>query len=84
MKTSPAEESTDTAPDMAAKSLDKELNGGAGSSATPVQVNDLTSIVKKKKKAPEATEMNGGGSTKRKADNDPTGSPGDKKMKLEF
>lgn len=82
MKTSPIEEPTDSAPDLVAKALDKELNGAAGASSTPVQVNDLTSIVKKKKKAPDAT-ANGNGSTKRKADDDPVGSPGDKKMKLE-
>lgn len=76
LKTSPNEPSV-SAPALAAQSLDKELNGAAsGSAAAPV--NDLTSmVVKKKKKAPDAPT---GG--KRKADGD-VGSPSEKKAKLE-
>ena len=89
MKTAPNEESTESAPVLAAKALDKELNGA--SSATAIgrdQVNDLTSIVKKKKKASEdiglEDAMNGKGNGKRKATEEHVeGSPGDKKLKLE-
>ena len=35
-----------------ARELDRDLNGSA-SGSVPKQVNDLTSIVKKKRKAPE-------------------------------
>ncbi|KIJ59228.1 hypothetical protein HYDPIDRAFT_101020 [Hydnomerulius pinastri MD-312] len=77
LKTTPLEPS-DSAPAMAAKALDQELN--ARSIAVPGQsaiVNDLTSIVKKKKKAVESE-----GTTKRKADDDDA-SPTMKKAKLE-
>ena len=88
MKTAPNEEPTGSAPELAARALDKELNG-AGASAplasSSAQVNDLTSIVKKKKKAPDVngqTSMtNGTGSAKRKADEELV--EGDKKLKLE-
>jgi HAT1-interacting factor 1 len=66
MKATPAEEEQGSAPDLAAKALDAELNASGSASApiNPAVVNDLTSIVKKKKKAP-AGETNG---SKRKAD----------------
>ena len=66
MKATPAEKEQGSAPDLAAKALDAELNasGAASASVNPAVVNDLTSIVKKKKKAP-AAEANG---SKRKAD----------------
>lgn len=55
MKTSPTESLLRSAPALAAQALDKELNGSASAIAvTPPVVNDLTSmVVKKKKKAPE-------------------------------
>ncbi|EIN09667.1 hypothetical protein PUNSTDRAFT_113095 [Punctularia strigosozonata HHB-11173 SS5] len=67
----------ESAPELVAKVLDRELNTGSASTGAPAQVNDLTSMVKKKKKEPAAN-----GSGKRKADDD-AGSPSDKKAKLE-
>ena len=53
LKTSPNDAVTD-APGMAAEALDRALNGNAGPSV-PVAVNDLSTMVRKKKKAqPEA------------------------------
>lgn len=79
LKTSPNESGV-SAPAMAAKALDQELNGGTAEASGPIPVNDLTSmVVKKKKKAPET---NGTASGKRKADDD-VGSPSEKKAKLE-
>jgi HAT1-interacting factor 1 len=75
LKTAPSEP-TASAPALVAKVLDQELNAGSSGSA-PAAVHDLTSIVKKKKKAPDT---NGAG--KRKADGD-AGSPSEKKAKLE-
>lgn len=76
LKTSPSEPA-ESAPAMAAKALDEELN--TRSIAVPGQapvVNDLTSIVKKKKKPADSEAA-----TKRKAaDEDPTPP---KKAKLE-
>ncbi|KAF7983336.1 hypothetical protein HWV62_22293 [Athelia sp. TMB] len=82
LKTSPNEPGID-APTLAAKVLDQELNSGTGSaSLAPVAVNDLTSmVVKRKKKAPEATD-DAPAAGKRKAD-DGAGSPSEKKAKLE-
>jgi len=79
LKTTPNEPAV-SAPALVAKALDQELNvataGSSGSGSTAV--NDLTSmVVKKKKKAPDT---NGAG--KRKADDDP-GSPSEKRAKLE-
>ncbi|KIK99368.1 hypothetical protein PAXRUDRAFT_822852 [Paxillus rubicundulus Ve08.2h10] len=77
LKTTPTEPS-DSAPAMAARALDQELN--ARSIAVPGQaaaVHDLTSMVKKKKKPAESE-----GGTKRKT-NDDDGSPATKKAKLE-
>ena len=69
MKATPAEEEQGSAPDLAAKALDAALNGSGSASApiNPAVVNDLTSIVKKKKKKAPAPEVNG---SKRKADED--------------
>lgn len=64
MRTAPAEEEQGSAPELAAKALDAELKASS-SAVNPAVVNDLTSIVKKKKKAPADT--NG---SKRKADED--------------
>ena len=83
-----------SAPELVAKALDKELNAARPTTSitTNTKVNDLTSIVKKKKKPPVdipnpngATDQplataSGSGSMKRKADDDPQ--EGDKKPKL--
>jgi HAT1-interacting factor 1 len=76
-----------SAPALAALALDKDLNGGAKSSAAgtvPGQtgpVNDLTGMVKKKKKA-DATPATTG--TKRKADEDEEApSPTEKRARVE-
>lgn len=42
-----------SAPEIVAQELDRDLNAGAASASVPKQVNDLTAIVKKKRKAPE-------------------------------
>ncbi|KAJ3516947.1 hypothetical protein NLJ89_g813 [Agrocybe chaxingu] len=80
MKTSPNETLGGSAPALAAQALDKELNAGtSSSSAAPAIVNDLTSIVKKKKKpAPEDSNA-----VKRKADGDAEPVNTDKKVKLD-
>jgi HAT1-interacting factor 1 len=76
LKTTP-NEPTASAPALVAKALDQELNAGSSGSA-PAAVNDLTSmVVKKKKKVPDTN-----GTGKRKADDD-AGSPSEKKAKLE-
>ncbi|KAI0070803.1 hypothetical protein K474DRAFT_1669694 [Panus rudis PR-1116 ss-1] len=88
LKTIP-NEPKESAPELAAKALDAELNAGPSSSSAsaPTQVNDLTSIVKKKKKAPAPEpETNGAASIssgKRKAEDDGSESPSEKKAKLE-
>lgn len=71
-----------SAPDLAARALDQELNGASATLNIPVpgQVNDLTGIVKKKKKAPAVVSVATSG--KRKAD-DEGASPTDKKAKLD-
>lgn len=62
-----------------AEALDKELNGGsvAVQNQQPV-VNDLTSMIKKKKKAPEQSSA-----SKRKAEEDAEGSGSEKKPKVD-
>ncbi|KZP21068.1 hypothetical protein FIBSPDRAFT_523834 [Athelia psychrophila] len=82
LKTSP-EELGISAPTLAEKVLDQELNGGITSTAAAaLPVNDLTSmVVKRKKKAPETTETTASG--KRKADDGGAGSPSEKKAKLD-
>lgn len=76
LKTTP-NEPTESAPALAANALDKALNRAGGSLVTSVApVNDLTSMVVKKKKP---TETNG--PTKRKADD--AESPSEKKAKLD-
>ena len=72
---------------MAAKALDQELNA-PGASAAPsgkTEVNDLTGLVKKKKKNPDT---NGSASpapaaAKRKAEDDVEDTQSEKKAKLE-
>lgn len=83
---------------MAAKALDNELNAGAPAApaaaavATTTQVNDLTSMVKKKKKPvaenqthgePTVTSAVTNGGSKRKAEDEPSASPSEKKARLE-
>ena len=88
MKTSPNELHTTSAPELAEKALDQELNGAGASSAAPAQVNDLSGMVKKKKKpaaepAPAVEPVpNGTGGEKRKADDD-AATPPEKKARLE-
>ncbi|OBZ66699.1 NASP-related protein sim3 [Grifola frondosa] len=73
-------EPVESAPALVARALDSELNAptqspsGAFSSTV---VHDLTSIVKKKKKAPEAN-----GAVKRKAEDEGGESPSEKKVKV--
>ncbi|PBK72501.1 hypothetical protein ARMSODRAFT_761321 [Armillaria solidipes] len=80
LKTSPNESVSESAPAMVAHALDRELN--AGSAVVPNQepiVNDLTSmVVKKKKKAPEDTSA-----TKRKAEDNVQDSNCEKKPKVD-
>jgi len=81
-----------SAPALAAQDLDKELNIGITASELPQTVNDLTDMVKKKKKTPTVipststdntptTEMS---TTKRKAEEPETEtSSTEKKARLE-
>ena len=94
LKTAPEEDANASAPELVAKALDKELNATRPTTDITVEtkVNDLTSVVKKKKKplvdipgyngaAVQPTAVaSGSGSTKRKANDDPQ--EGDKKPKL--
>ena len=64
---------------MAAEALDRELNAHSSAATTPASlpvVNDLTSMVKRKKKAPET-------SSKRKAEGEAEPSKTDKKVRLD-
>jgi HAT1-interacting factor 1 len=79
LKTSPSESLEATAPTLVAQALDKELNAGQSSSLpSQIVVNDLTSIVVKKKKIPEDSSV-----TKRKADEDAEASNTEKKARLD-
>ncbi|KAF9778402.1 hypothetical protein BJ322DRAFT_1092908 [Thelephora terrestris] len=94
LKTAPEDDASASAPELVAKALDKELNATRPTTniTTETKVNDLTSIVKKKKKPlvniPEPNGAvtqplavaSGSSSTKRKADDDLQ--EGDKKPKL--
>lgn len=88
LKTIPNEPS-ESAPALAAKALDQELGASAAVAvpAAPTQVNDLTSMVKKKKKP--AVEANSepsadiNSATKRKAEDDASSSLSEKKARLE-
>ena len=71
LKTSPGgEEETTNAPALAAKALDLELNGPSIKTedpSKPVVINDLSTMVRKKKKPTQSvTEANG----KRKAEDE--------------
>ncbi|KAF8074911.1 hypothetical protein FPV67DRAFT_1559533 [Lyophyllum atratum] len=74
LKTTPSESTDASAPAMVAQALDKELNAGASavSASIPAVVNDLTSIVKKKKPA-----------EKRKADAEVESSSIEKKARVD-
>ncbi|KAF8889324.1 hypothetical protein BD779DRAFT_1611083 [Infundibulicybe gibba] len=82
LKTSPNHTTTATAPALAAEALDKELNVASSTASVPVTVvNDLTSmVVKKKKKVPQESAT-----VKRKADADveAESSPTEKKARLD-
>ena len=87
LKTTPGE-IHESAPVLAAKALDKELNAASSTSESIyAQVNDLTAIVKKKKKP--APEANGGdvpasaATAKRKAEDDGSESSSEKKAKID-
>jgi HAT1-interacting factor 1 len=71
---------------MAAAELDRELNAaraGSSTATTNAPVNDLTAVVKKKKKPAEASQPEPS-SGKRKAEDEAPGSPGsDKKIKMD-
>ncbi|KAF9480542.1 hypothetical protein BDN70DRAFT_877537 [Pholiota conissans] len=82
LKTLPNDGPKASAPEQAAQALDKELNitgASSSSNAAPAVVNDLTSIVKKKKKAPVEDST----ATKRKAEGEPEPINADKKVKLD-
>ncbi|KAF8637646.1 hypothetical protein AX17_002714 [Amanita inopinata Kibby_2008] len=82
LKSSPNEDLGLSAPTLAARALDKELNVGSVASSTssaPV-VHDLTSAVKKKKKAPATEES---AAAKRKAEGDAEASLIEKKVRLD-
>jgi HAT1-interacting factor 1 len=80
LKTSPSESLETSAPALAAQALDNELNAGQSSSSLPPQtaINDLTSMVVKKKKVPEDSSA-----AKRKADGDAEASNIEKKARLD-
>ncbi|KAI0675933.1 hypothetical protein C8Q78DRAFT_1007231 [Trametes maxima] len=84
LKTSP-NEPTESAPELAAKALDAELNGvpAPPASATQPEVRDLTGLVKKKKKNPDANGAPANGAVKRKAEDDGEDTQSEKKAKLE-
>ncbi|EPQ56785.1 hypothetical protein GLOTRDRAFT_28946, partial [Gloeophyllum trabeum ATCC 11539] len=83
LKTSPSEENAlESAPALVAKALDKEL-ATAPSASVLTQVNDLTSMVKKKK-APDANGTNGvNGTAKRKAEDAAASPDPEKKPRVE-
>ncbi|KAF8661350.1 hypothetical protein AX16_001445 [Volvariella volvacea WC 439] len=79
LKTTPSENSQATAPALAAQALDQELNVKPAGAETPTVVNDLTSMVKKKKKNPDESKTG-----KRKAEGEVEhSSPTEKKLKLD-
>ncbi|KAH9893305.1 hypothetical protein C8Q73DRAFT_648034 [Cubamyces lactineus] len=80
-------EPTGSAPELAAKALDAELNSApAAAPAASTEVHDLTGLVKKKKKNVDtngATPTPTNGAVKRKAEDDGGDAQSDKKAKLE-
>ncbi|RPD73402.1 hypothetical protein L226DRAFT_110019 [Lentinus tigrinus ALCF2SS1-7] len=81
LKTSP-NEPAESAPALAAKALDQELNAAAAPVTQPKEVNDLTGLVKKKKKNADA-DANGTATAKRKAEGECEDSQSEKKAKLD-
>jgi len=72
-----------SAPELAQRALDRELNASAPA-RQDLPVNDLTSmVVKKKKKAPVPAPEASGVAEKRKADDEQAQTPQDKKARLE-
>ncbi|KAI0759203.1 hypothetical protein BD413DRAFT_617983 [Trametes elegans] len=83
LKTAP-NEPAESAPELVAKALDAEL--GPSTPAAPAassEVHDLTGLVKKKKKNPEANGTPANGGVKRKAEDDGEDAQSEKKAKLE-
>ncbi|KXN87528.1 NASP-related protein sim3 [Leucoagaricus sp. SymC.cos] len=89
LKTSPNDALAQSAPALAAQALDKELNARVALSGLPQAVNDLTGIVKKKKKVPasdanaNATSSTEAGGAKRKAEDEAEESNTEKKARIE-
>jgi len=81
LKTAPNEALAISAPAMAAQALDRELNAATSmttsSTSAPI-INDLTSAVKRRKKAPENQTA-----AKRKAEGEAEPSNTDKKVRLD-
>jgi HAT1-interacting factor 1 len=72
-----------SAPELAQRALDRELNAAAPGTQQDQPVNDLTSmVVKKKKKAPAVPEASGA-AEKRKAEDGEAQTLQDKKARLE-
>lgn len=84
LKTSP-NEPVESAPALAAKALDQELNAPSTVSVPSGQaeVRDLTGLVKKKKKNPETDSTVTSSTAKRKAEDDCNEAQSEKKAKLE-
>jgi HAT1-interacting factor 1 len=79
LKTAPNESLALSAPAMAAEALDRELNAHSSAttaSASAPVVHNLTSTIKRKKKAPENP-------SKRKAEDEAEHSNTDKKVRLD-
>jgi HAT1-interacting factor 1 len=74
-----------SAPELAQRALDHELNVGAAPARKDLPVNDLTKmVVKKKKKAPApAAPEASGAAEKRKAEDGEAQTSQDKKARLE-
>lgn len=73
----------ESAPVLVAKALDKELGPGSSSVTLPATVNDLTSVVKKKKKPVAETSVEDApAAAKRKAEDDAHDTSSEKKAKI--
>jgi len=91
LKTSPNDVLSQSAPTLAALDLDKELNAGIMTSELLQGVNDLTGMIKKKKKTPTVIPSTSTdnipipetSTAKRKAEEESEGSSTEKKAKLE-
>ena len=81
LKTTPNESAQTSAPALVAQALDQELNAGPSDPGQKV-VNDLTSMVVKKKKKTPCTDGDGT-ATKRKADSDGESTSTEKKPRTE-